>query len=88
MNRKQKRTIAEIFADPVKPDLRWADIESALRSLGCEITEGRGSRVRLKLNGERATFHRPHPEPTTDKGAVKSMRRFLANAGIKPDDWE
>ncbi|WP_308189086.1 MULTISPECIES: type II toxin-antitoxin system HicA family toxin [Nostoc] len=31
----------------------------------------------------RATFHRPHPEKETDKGAVKSMRRFLTEAGIK-----
>jgi hypothetical protein len=31
----------------------------------------------------RAVFHRPHPEKTTDKGALKSVRRFLLEAGIK-----
>lgn len=25
-----------------------------------------------------------HPQPATDKGAVKSMRRFLIEAGIIP----
>lgn len=85
MNGRQRRTIAEIFVDPVRAGIRWAEIESALSALGCEITQGSGSRVRLKLNGERAVFHRPHPEPTVDKGAVRSMRRFLTNAGIKPD---
>ena len=51
---------------------------------GAEISEGRGSRVRVELNGVLATFHRPHPQPVTDKGAVKSVRRFLANAGVLP----
>ena len=28
-------------------------------------------------------WKRVHPENTTDKGAVKSVRRFLENAGIE-----
>ncbi|WP_363318184.1 hypothetical protein [Nostoc sp. NMS4] len=36
----------------------------------------------------RAIFHRPHPEKETDKGAVKSMRRFLTEAGIKEAETE
>jgi hypothetical protein len=54
-----------------------------LLALGAEITEGRGSRVRIALNGIRAVFHRPHPQKETDKGAVVSMRRFLIQAGVK-----
>ena len=53
-----------------------------LTSIGAEISEGNGSRVHIKLNDVRAVFHRPHPENTTDKGAVKSMRRFLQSAGV------
>lgn len=52
-----------------------------LTALGAEITEGRGSRVRVYLNGVRAVFHRPHPQKETDKGAVKSVRRFLEATG-------
>jgi hypothetical protein len=48
-----------------------------------EISEGRGSRVRLALNGVRAVFHRPHPRNETDRGAIASMRRFLIEAGIE-----
>ena len=59
------------------------DIENLLIYLGIEILKGNGSRVRIKLNEQRAVFHRPHPEKVTDKGAVKSMRQFLVNAGIK-----
>lgn len=55
-------------------------------NLGAVVSEGRGSRVRIELNGEEAVFHRPHPSPDTDKGALKSVRRFLENAGIQYDE--
>ncbi|WP_426161252.1 type II toxin-antitoxin system HicA family toxin [Phyllobacterium sp. DC4000-4] len=48
------------------------------------MTEGQGSRVRIALNGIRAVFHRPHPQKETDKGAVKSVRRVLLEAEIRP----
>ena len=54
-----------------------------LLALGAELSEGSGSRVRVALNGVRAVFHRPHPQRETDKGAVKSVRRFLQEAGIE-----
>ena len=84
MNRRQRRTLAAIFENPVRADVPWADIESLLRALGAEITEGRGSRARIALGGVRAVFHRPHPQPDTDKGALRSMRRFFTEAGITP----
>ncbi len=86
MNSQQRRILEKVFNDPVRSDILWADIESLLRACGAEITEGQGSRVRVALNGVRAVFHRPHPRPETDKGAIKSMRRFLAEAGVTPDD--
>lgn len=55
-----------------------------LVALGAEISEGNGSRVRIKLNDVRAVFHRPHPRKETDKGAVVSMRRFLETAEVRP----
>jgi len=84
MNSKQKKTFELIFKDPIPPDIAWADIESLFMALGAEISEGTGSRLRVKLNGVRAVFHRPHPQRITDKGAVSSVRRFLENAGVKP----
>ena len=83
MNSKQRKTLNAIFIDPILSSVKWSDIESLLKALGAEISEGNGSRVRIALNGVRAVFHRPHPEPTTDKGALKSVRRFLTQAGIK-----
>ena len=85
MNSKHRKTIELIFKNPVQANILWADIEGLLVALGGELSEGSGSRVRVKLNGVRAVFHRPHPEKTTDKGAVNSLRRFLENAGVSYD---
>ncbi|MEJ1379294.1 MAG: type II toxin-antitoxin system HicA family toxin [Candidatus Sedimenticola sp. (ex Thyasira tokunagai)] len=84
MNRKQHKTLSAIFENPVRSNVVWVDIESLLEAAGADITEGAGSRVRIALNGIRAVFHRPHPEKETDKGALKSMRRFLIQAGVTP----
>jgi hypothetical protein len=83
---KHRRTLRAVFEDPVRSNVKWADIEKLLRALGANLSEGRGSRVRIYLNGVRAVFHRPHPEPDTDKGALKSMRRFLNEAGVPLED--
>lgn len=85
MNRKQNDTFKSIFKDPILSSLLWTDIESLLVALGAELTEGSGSRVRIYLNGVRAVFHRPHPEKEIDKGALRSVRRFLVEAGVRPE---
>ncbi|MDA1044414.1 MAG: type II toxin-antitoxin system HicA family toxin [Verrucomicrobia bacterium] len=84
MGPKHKRTLKAVFEDPVRSNIAWRDIEAMLEAAGSEITEGAGSRVRIALNNVRAVFHRPHPKKETDKGAVKSMRRFLTEAGVTP----
>ena len=81
---RHDKTWQAVFADPVRANINWSDIEAMLRSYGAEISEGSGSRVRMALNGVRAVFHRPHPQKETDKGAIKSMRRFLTEAGVTP----
>jgi hypothetical protein len=81
---KHDKTLEAIFAEPVRANINWSDIESRLVNVGAEVSEGAGSRVRIALNGVRAVFHRPHPKKETDKGAVRSMRRFLTEAGVKP----
>jgi hypothetical protein len=86
LNNKQQKTLAKVFEDPVRSDVPWSDIESLFTALGGKVTEGSGSRVRVILNGVYADFHRPHPERVTDKGALKSVRRFLSNAGVRLEE--
>lgn len=84
MNSKNRRTLELIFKTPTPSNIYWKDIESLFRTVGCEISESSGSRVRVKCKGGRAVFHRPHPRPETDKGAVISVKRFLQNIGVQP----
>lgn len=82
MNSKNQKTLEFIFENPVRSDIAWKDIENLFWALGGEVSEGNGSRVRVELNKVLAVFHRPHPQRVTDKGAVKSVRKYLENAGV------
>lgn len=84
MNSRHRKTLQAIFDLPTRANLAWAAIEALLVALGGEVVEGRGSRVRVTLNGVSATFHRPHPGPDAKKGVVDAMREFLRNTGVQP----
>lgn len=84
MNNRNRRTLRAIYERPDRSDIAWRDIESLFLALDAELSEGQGSRVRVALNGVRAVFHRPHPQKETVKGAVRSVRRFLQEAGVEP----
>lgn len=81
---KHANTLKAVFHTPVLSNVKWSDIEALLISLGADISEGRGSRVRIHLNDRVSVFHRPHPHKETDKGTLVSVRRFLEEAGVKP----
>lgn len=83
MRKKHLETLSAIFATPVRGGIDWKDVEAMLIALGAELSEGQGSRVRIVLYGRRAVMHRPHPQKEIDKGAVKSLREFLENAGVR-----
>lgn len=84
MKRKHQKTLKLLFTRPVSANIRWRDIESLLISLGAEIAEREGSRIEVFLFDEIRVFHRPHPRPDTDKGAVASLRKWLSDNEVKP----
>jgi hypothetical protein len=85
VKRKNQKTLEAIFSHPISGNIRWSDIETMLVSLGAEILEREGSRVAIIFPGKLpAVYHRPHPSPNTDKGAIASLRKWLNSVGIKP----
>ena len=84
MKRKSQKTLALIYSRPVSGSIKWKDIEALLRDLGATFEEGEGSRIGVRLFNERRVFHRPHPSPDTDKGAVSSIRRWLEQNEVSP----
>ena len=84
MKRKHRTTLEQIFSRPVSGSIRWTEIEALFIALGGEVTEREGSRVGVFLFDQIRVFHRPHPSPDTDKGAVASIRKWLEENGIAP----
>jgi hypothetical protein len=84
MKRKHRKTLELIFSRPVSGSIKWTDIEAMFVALGAEVSERQGSRVAVFLFNEVRVFHRPHPTPDTDKGAVSSIRKWLESHGVTP----
>ena len=79
---KHASTLKAIRSDPIRANIDWRDIEKLFRHLGGTVSEGRGSRIRVRLNDVSAVFHRPHPRNEASKPMIKSVRKFLQNAGV------
>jgi len=77
MKRKHQKILERIFSHPVSANIKWKDIETLFSSLGAELIEHEGSRIEVFLFNEVRVYHRPHPRPDTDKGAVASIKKWL-----------
>ena len=42
VNNKHRKTLADIFTDPINGNIEWRKIESLLVALECEVIEGSG----------------------------------------------
>ena len=79
MNRKYLRTVEKIFkGDSVK----WSEAEGLLTVLGAQMSEGSGSRKRCNLNGVKLVLHKPHPGNELNRGAVKSLKKYLIRTDL------
>jgi len=84
VNNRHRKTLAALFANPVPKNLAWADLESLLRNIGCEVIEGDGSRVGFECETMRLDLHRPHPGKEAKPYQIKLVRDFLIAAGVAP----
>jgi len=84
MKRTNQRTLELLFARPTSGNVKWRAIEALFDELEAEVIEREGSRVAVVLFGEVRVFHRPHPSPNMDKGAVASVRKWLEQHGVVP----
>jgi hypothetical protein len=84
MQAKHRKTVAAIFAQPTRANIRFADIEALLTALGGELDEGAGSRVSFTLHDERLHLHRPHPGKEAKRYQVEQTREFLERLGVAP----
>ncbi|NJR73787.1 MAG: type II toxin-antitoxin system HicA family toxin [Scytonema sp. CRU_2_7] len=74
LNSKQQKTLEEIFETPTRSNILWTDVESLFLSLGATVQQGKGSRVRVALNGVKAVFHEPHPQKKCLNVRLKTLK--------------
>lgn len=86
MNRKQAKTLAAIFESPVRRNIAWRDLVSALKAVGCASDEKTGGSVCgfAAPDGLRFTLHRPHPGHELALYQVLAVREFIEKIGGKP----
>ena len=84
MNNRQRKTLEAVFADPVKPNIAWTDIEAMLLAVGCSMKEGAGSRLRFAYGQVTLAVHRPHPRKEAKQYLVREVRDFLKTIGVTP----
>ena len=84
MNRKHKKTLAAIFAEPTRANIKWDDVAGLLVHLGAIVAMRGGSMFSFTLRKSRVVLHRPHPGDQLTKPGVRSVRDFLKDAGVGP----
>jgi hypothetical protein len=84
MNSRQRKTLEAVFANPVKSNIAWSDIESLMVAIGCSVIEGSGSRVRFECKGIIAAFHRPHPAKEAKRYQVRDACEYLTKLEVTP----
>ncbi|OPL15774.1 MAG: hypothetical protein AVO38_09650 [delta proteobacterium ML8_D] len=84
MNRNHRKTLNNVFADPVSGNIEWWKIEALFKAVGCDIIESGGSRITILHKGGKATFHRPHPGKEALRYRVIAARDFLKMIGVTP----
>lgn len=81
---KHGKVRAKIDRKPPPSNLTWREAVSYMESLGFEVLQGSGSRAKFyhRELDRLASFHKPHPNPEMDKGAVNDLREFLESLDL------
>lgn len=84
MKTKHRKTLEAIFARPTHGGIVFSEIEALVVSLGGQVFEREGSRVKIELKGEQWRCHRPHPGKEARKYQVEEARELFERLGIRP----
>jgi hypothetical protein len=83
MEKKHRKTFEALLQRPDRTDIDWEDFLNLLTFLGAIIKNQSGAAFGIRLNGEYAVFHKPHPGHTIYTTDLKRIRKFLTNAGVE-----
>lgn len=81
---KPAKTLERLSRTPAPADIRWSELKAALESLGFEMLNGSGSRVKFFHNAKNQliSLHKPHPSPEVGKKTIDDVRECLKQSGF------
>ncbi len=82
---KHRRTLQELFAHPIAMNIDFWKVENLFEDLGAEIDETGKGNLKVKLNGQEASFPIPRKKNIDDKHEIVAIRNFLERAGVTPE---
>jgi hypothetical protein len=88
MSSKHRNLLRAIFQDPISANIHWREVESLLHHVGADIEPAHGARFRVVLGRFEAFLHHPHQSNVCDRQTIKSLREFLARAGVTPSSYD
>ena len=83
MKKRHQKTYTDLYAEPIKRNIRWDDVVALIEALGGQVICNEGSRRRFDLNEVSLNIHSPHPHNEIKRYQVKAIREFLRLAGVK-----
>ena len=82
MNSKNRKTLQDIFATPVKKSIKWRDVERLIFALEGSLYQRSGSRVRVVVGAVSLNIRTPHPQNELKPYQVRKLRDLLIAGGI------
>jgi predicted RNA binding protein YcfA (HicA-like mRNA interferase family) len=76
---KKGKLLKRFLAVPIRSDLTFNELKTLLTSLGFEIQEGKGSRVKFFHPEKKIIIrtHKPHPTPELCKEFIRDLQQVL-----------
>lgn len=83
LKKKHEKTLERMRKHPRPSNLKWRDFEALIVALGFELDESAGGSLKVFTKGDLEwDYHRPHPRPDVDKGAIADFDKFLKENGV------
>lgn len=83
MNNRQRKTLSNIYKDPVLKNIKWTSVKSLIIAVDGIIEQGNGFRVRIVIDDMSLNIHTPHPGNELKPYQVRAIRKLLKDKGIE-----
>lgn len=87
MSHRHKVKIEKLFEHPISVNIDTKRLVSALEHYGCKVEISNHGKTKISKNGEELSLPMVHGHDLS-KDAIVSLRHFLENVGLTPENIE